>query len=334
MWFKVKAVTEVLIPSVEHSRVPYYTVLTEDEFGYRHLTKTYKRYVVGDVIETGPKEEVSKTKLVGVVGAGALGKDIVKVLLASGYHVVLRGKTEEQISKAAAEIKKYLVKTLGDEGADQMKNLRATVDLSEFKDAEYVIECVTENLQKKHEVYRDLEKVCSSKAVFASNTSSLSVDELSTVLADPARLVGMHFFNPATKMQLVEVVRGQKTSDAAVTAVVCLSKGINKIPVVVKDSPGFVVNRVLMPFLNEAVYVLMEQVASKEDIDMSAKLALNHPMGPLQLLDLIGLDVFIEIMNNLYRYTGNPKYKPCPLAEEMVREGKLGKKIGEGFYKY
>ena len=184
------------------------------------------------------------------------------------------------------------------------------------------------------EVFRELEKACKPGTIFASNTSSLSIDDLAAGLKDPSRLVGMHFFNPATKMRLVEVINGAKTKEVAVEQTIGLVESIHKVPVKVRDSPAFIANRILMPYLNESICLLSEGAARKEDIDTTAKLALNHPMGPFQLLDLIGLDVFVEIMKNLHKSTGNPKYKPCPLAEKMVSSGKLGRKTGEGFYKY
>jgi len=191
-----------------------------------------------------------------------------------------------------------------------------------------------EDLKVKKEAFHKLDRICGPKTVFASNTSSLSITELASGISHPERFIGIHFFNPATRMQLVEIVKGEKSSGDTVKSAEEFVKNLGKSAVIVKDSPCFIANRILMPYLNEALYAYSEGVAGKEEIDTTAKLALNHPLGPLQLLDLIGLDVFVEIMKNLYKATKDPKYKPCPLAVKMVGEGRLGRKSAEGFYKY
>ena len=333
--FKVKGTTEVFIPSSDHKTVPYFSLLLEDEQGNYHVNKTYANYKIGDKIRRTITKSCRKGFIIGIIGTGALGKDITKVMLQTGFNVILKSRSDDSLKKAHSDIETYLAKNFEEVDREKfIKNLKLTVNLIDLKNADLVIECVIENLEVKRDLLRDLEKVCSKKTIFATNTSSLSINELASQLENPERLVGMHFFNPATKMQLVEIVKGHKTSKKVVNRALELVNNIKKVPVVVNDSPSFIVNRILMPYLNEAVYVLKEGVAKKEDIDIAAKLALNHPMGPLQLLDLIGIDVFAEIMENLYRMTDDPKYKPCPLVEEMISRGKLGRKTGEGFYKY
>jgi 3-hydroxybutyryl-CoA dehydrogenase len=215
-----------------------------------------------------------------------------------------------------------------------MKGLKGTTDLGDLSDVDLVIESVVEDDEVKRELFRKLDGVCHEKTIFASNTSSLSIDGLASATKRPEKVGGMHFFNPVPKMHLVEVVRGRKTSDETVSFIRKVAEQMNKTVVVTTDSPCFIVNRILMPYLNEAAYVLEEGIASREDIDTAARLGLNHPMGPLALLDLIGLDVFIKIMNNLFRRTGNPKFKPPKLVEKMVADGRLGRKTGVGFYTY
>lgn len=332
--FTVKGVTEVFVPSPEHRTVPYYSLLLEDEYGFNHIKKTHKKYGIGDIISTAAEKKQHKG-VIAVVGAGILGTDIAKVMLKSGYRVILNSRKKESLERAKTGIEGYLMKNFDVKDKDDlMNNLELTTDIAKIKKADYVLECVIEDFEVKKAVFKKLEKICGPKTILATNTSSLSINELSAGLSKRDRFVGMHFFNPATKMQLVEVVKGEKTSDKAVDSTVELVKNLNKTPIVVKDSPCFIANRILMPYLNESIYVLHEGVARKEDIDTTAKLALNHPMGPLELLDLIGLDVFLEIMKNMQKTTKNPEYKPCPLAEKMVSEGRLGKKTGWGFYKY
>lgn len=334
--FKVIASTQVMLPSVEHSAVPYYSLILEDEFGFRHTHKTNEKYGIGDVIEKSKKKESNGRKLtIGLVGTGALGKDIAKVMLQSGFKLIIKSRDKDGLKTVRKKIEEHLLKSFGVEEKEKlMKNLKLTTNTKDLKNADFVLEAVVENLEIKKKVFKDLEAVCGKKTIFATNTSSLSIDELASDLKNPERVVGMHFFNPATKMRLVEVIKGSQTNPQTMQTTNQLVADIHKISVSVKDSPAFIANRILMPYLNEAIIVLEEGIATKEDIDTTAKLALNHPMGPLQLLDLIGLDVFVEIMKNLHKATKNPKYLPANLATQMVAEGKLGRKTKQGFYKY
>jgi 3-hydroxybutyryl-CoA dehydrogenase len=264
-----------------------------------------------------------------------MGVGIAQVAASAGFSVILKSRSRDAAQRAKKKIEKNLLKSSQPDDLKKiMGRIRPTADLHDLKDADIVIESVVEDADAKKKLFSALSGVCGKKTVFATNTSSLSVDELASAVSIPSRVVGLHFFNPAQKMRLVEVVRGAKTSDAVLDYALGFAKALNKVPVVTKDTPCFVVNRMLMPYLNEAVYALDEGVASAEDIDTAAKLGLNHPIGPLALIDLIGLDVFLAIMNNLYKRTKDPKYKPCKLVEKMVREGRLGRKAGGGFFKY
>ncbi len=279
-------------------------------------------------------------KVFGVVGGGTMGNGIAHVAAQTGFDVVLCEVSESLGQKALKTIDKNLQrgvdkgKMSADEKAVVLGRISLTTKLDDLARCQIAVEAVIENYEAKKAVFEKLDAVMEKGAILASNTSSISITKLAAVTKRPGQVIGMHFMNPVPVMQLVEVVRGIATEAAVLESVMELSKKMGKIPVEVNDYPGFVSNRVLMPMINEAVYCLMEGVGTPEAIDTVMKLGMNHPMGPLTLADLIGLDTCLFIMNVLHDGLGDSKYRPCPLLAKMVDAGYLGRKSGRGFYKY
>ena len=277
---------------------------------------------------------------VGVIGAGTMGNGIAHVFARSGYQVMLCDVEQRFLDRGMANITKNLERELAKnkiaeaQKSEALKRIEGTVDRNRLSACDLIVEAASEKLEIKSELFRDLDRICRPEVILASNTSSISITKLGAVTKRPEKVIGMHFFNPVPVMKLVEIVRGLATSDETFQTVRELAVKLEKTPVEVNDAPGFVSNRVLMPLLNEAMYTVMEGVATPEAIDEVFKLGMNHPMGPLTLADFIGLDVCLDIMRVLHNGLGDPKYRPCPLLVKMVDAGWLGKKSGRGFYKY
>lgn len=269
-----------------------------------------------------------------------MGSGIAQVMAQAGYKVFLRDIEQQFVNKGITSIEKNLTRLIEKGKMDSrqkdeiMDRIQGIVELSEGKEADLVIEAIVENLDLKKEVYKELDETCKKETIFASNTSSLSITALAACTKRPEKVLGMHFFNPAPVMKLVEVIKGALTSAEVIETVKKIVESLGKTPVIVNEAPGFIVNRMLVPMINEAVYLLMEGVASAEDIDKAMQLGANHPIGPLALADLIGLDVCLAVMEVLHVEFGEDKYRPCPLLRKMVRSGALGRKTGKGFYQY
>jgi len=277
---------------------------------------------------------------VGVVGAGQMGAGIAQVCAAIGKKVVLCDIKQDFVDNGMKTINRNLSKSVSKERISQddmdktLENIQTTLELSDLCECDIIIEAIVENVDIKKNLFRNLGESCKDGAILASNTSSIPIGILAEASGRPEMVVGMHFMNPVPVMKLVEVIRAKSTNDSTFDTTFKLAEDLNKVPVLVNDFPGFVSNRILLPMLNEAIFCVMEGVAEPEAIDTVMKLGMSHPMGPLTLADFIGLDTCLAIMEVLHRDMNDDKYRPCPLLKDMVKEGKLGRKSGEGFYKY
>ncbi|HXR11799.1 MAG TPA: 3-hydroxyacyl-CoA dehydrogenase NAD-binding domain-containing protein [Gaiellaceae bacterium] len=269
-----------------------------------------------------------------VVGAGQMGGGIAQVVAASGRQVSLYDSADGAVERGLAAIERSLGKLAEKGGADPAEALGRISPVAELVPADLMIEAVVEDAAVKTDIFRRADETLPPAAILASNTSSIPITSLAAATGRPDRVIGMHFFNPVPVLQLVEVIRGLETSDETAAAIVELARDLGKTPAEARDLPGFVSNRILMPFINEAAYALLEGVAEPEAIDTIAKLGFAHPMGPLALADLIGLDTCVAIMDVLWHGLGDPKYAPCPLLRQYVQAGRLGRKSGRGFYEY
>lgn len=279
-------------------------------------------------------------KKIAVIGAGTMGNGIAHVFAQNGFKVEFIDIKEEYVNKGLETIKKNLDRQIKKEVITEeikeqtISNITAIVGVNNISnDIDLVVEAVTENKSVKLKIFKEIQQLVKEESIFASNTSSISITELATA-SRPEKFIGMHFMNPVPVMKLVEIIRGYSTSDETYRIIKNISEKLGKTPVEVKDYPGFISNRILLPMINEAIYALYENVASAEDIDTVMKLGMAHPMGPLTLADFIGLDVCLAIMEVLYDGFNDSKYRPCPLLKKMVAANKLGRKTGEGFFKY
>lgn len=279
-------------------------------------------------------------KTIGVVGAGQMGSGIAQVASAAGLNVIMSDIKDELVQKGLVTIKRNLdrlvdkQKITSQNGDEIMARVRGTTRVEDMGEADLVVEAATEDESLKHSIFKNLDSVCQKKVILATNTSSISITKIASATERPDRVIGMHFMNPVPVMKLVEIIRGLATSDETFQTVKETAEKMGKTPLEARDFPGFISNRILMPMINEAIYALFEGVGSAEAIDGVMKLGMNHPMGPLELADLIGLDTCLSIMEVLYQGFGDSKYRPCPLLRKYVDAGYLGRKTGRGFYAY
>src|SRR4030043_338975 len=279
-------------------------------------------------------------KTIGVVGAGQMGNGIAQVAAHSGFRVVMSDIADAFIQKGMATISKNLDrmgekrKIPSQKKEETMGRIKGTIQIRDMADVDFVVEAATENESLKLNIFKELDRICRKEAILSSNTSSISITKIASATQRPSQVIGMHFMNPVPIMQLVEIIRGLQTSEDTFNTVKSLAEKMGKTPVEANDFPGFISNRILMPMINEAIYTLFEGVGTPEAIDTVMRLGMNHPMGPLALADLIGLDTCLAIMEVLHEGFGDSKYRPCPLLKKYVDAGYLGKKTGRGFYKY
>ena len=279
-------------------------------------------------------------KTIGVVGAGQMGNGIAHVAAYSGFQVVMSDIADSFVQKGLTTISKNLDRMVekgkipAQKKEEVMGRIKGTIQLQDMANVDFAVEAATENESLKLTIFKDLDRICRKEVILSSNTSSLSITKIASATQRPSQVIGMHFMNPVPVMQLVEIIRGLRTSQETFDAVKSLTEKMGKTPVEANDFPGFISNRILMPMINEAIYTLFEGVGTPEAIDTVMKLGMNHPMGPLALADLIGLDTCLAIMEVLHKGFGDSKYRPCPLLRKYVDSGYLGKKTGRGFYNY
>jgi len=295
---------------------------------------------LGATVGFQTKERVMQVQYFGVIGAGQMGGGIAQVAATSGINVILHDISDEFVERGLAAISKNLTRSVEkgkitqEEQIAILNRISPSTDLSSMRSADFVVEAASENEEIKFQIFKELDEICQPHTILASNTSSIPIGRIASRTSRPEKVIGMHFMNPVPVMKLVEVIRALPTSDETYQTTVELSEKMGKTPAQANDYPGFIANRILLPMINEAIFCLYQSVGDAESIDTVMKLGMNHPMGPLALADLIGLDTCLAILNTLHLGLGDPKYRPCPLLRQYVEAGWLGRKSGRGFYSY
>lgn len=326
-------VVQVSIPTEDHPIVPYYIMLLKGPNGSYEFKKTFQDHRIGDTMHLVSERYEKCT--IGIIGTGITGRGIAEVALRTGNSIILKSRSGGALENTRDKLSKNLYKSLNiEESQILLDNMATTTDYSSLAKADFIIESVVEDLEVKRNIFRILDSICDPEVVLSTNTSSLSISRIADGLRYPERVVGLHFFNPITRMQLIEIIKGDKTSDDTLSKSAEIAKMLNKTSILAKDTPGFVVNRLLFTLINEACYMLDEGTSSVEEIDKAMKLGANHPMGPFELADLIGLDLCEEIIENLHGDSQDLKSHSSKAINELVRKGYLGKKSGRGFYEY
>jgi len=330
--YEIDDSVKVYVPSLDHPIAPYCILLLRDSVGSFRFHKTFDPINIDNYINI--KDDHFSRSTIGIIGTGITGAGIADIALRSGFEVIIKSRTKENLDKIRKAIGISLSKSLQlKERDDILENLITTINYESFENADIIIESVIENLLVKKDIFRILGKICSDHAILASNTSSLSISQLAKGIDRPERVVGLHFFNPIQRMQLVEVITTDLTSESIYNKCVGFVNRLGKTPIKAKDTPGFVVNRLLFIMINEACHILENGVSRMEDIDKAMKLGANHVMGPFELADLIGLDLSLEIIENLEDSLGN-KFEASNLLRDYVSKGYLGRKTKKGFYTY
>jgi 3-hydroxybutyryl-CoA dehydrogenase len=331
--YEVQSITQVFISSDDHPITPYYVMLLRDSDGSYKFQKTFQNHEKGEIIslQKDPAEEF----ILGVIGTGLTGRGIVEVAAKTGNKVILKGRSEASLKKAIDSISKSLSKSMNpNESKNIIHNIILTTDFEPLIASNIIIESVVENLDIKRDIIKKLDLICRKDVILASNTSSLSISQIAGGLNHPERVLGLHFFNPIPKMKLVEIIKAKQTSDEALEKSRQFVKRLNKDMVLAEDTSGFIVNRLLFIMINEACHILDRGVAKIEDVDKAMKLGANYPMGPFELADLIGLDLCLEIIENLNKSSRGNEFEPSEILKDLVEKGHYGRKSNVGFYNY
>lgn len=331
--YTVEDIVQVFVPSTDYPITPYYVLLLSDGNGFYKFQKTFQNYRIGQLFNSG--ENLREKFTIGVIGSGVTGKGIIEIALKAGLRVIFKSRRDANIRSALETISRNLSKSLPPEERDRiLNNVTPTTSYELFGNADFVIESVIENFQIKKEIFQKLDSICEPDSILASNTSSLSISKLADGLTYPERVVGLHFFNPIPRMQLLELAITQHTSNNVIEKCRDLANILNKVPIEVKDEPGFIVNRLLFIMISEACNLLEAGTGKIEDIDRAMKLGANHSMGPFELADLIGLDLCLEIIENLNHSSDKNKLIAIKILKEYLERGNLGRKTNKGFYNY